>query len=83
MNDIAAGVGLILLVVFFEAVFVVGFNCGMGAIAAHMAKKRGLRPVPAFFLGFFMSFVALFIVAMVPLWRGAPASGGNELPPAA
>lgn len=47
--------------------FVLAFNCGMGAIAVHMARKRGLSAVPAFFMGFFLSFVALFIVALIPI----------------
>lgn len=42
------------------------FNCIMGAIAVGMARKRGLRPVPAFFAAFFASFVALFFIAMTP-----------------
>lgn len=47
-------------------ILVFGFNAIFGAIAVSMAGKRGLRTVPAFFAGFFGSFLALFFIAMFP-----------------
>ncbi len=41
-------------------------NIIFGIIAMNMANKRGLRTVPAFFAGFFGSFLSLFIIAMFP-----------------
>ncbi|MHB8062995.1 MAG: hypothetical protein ACYDG2_10230 [Ruminiclostridium sp.] len=41
-------------------------NIVVGIIAVSMAKKRGLRTVPAFFAGFFGSFLSLFFIAMFP-----------------
>ena len=50
---------LITMTVFNAAVF--------GTISVKMARKRGLRPVPAFFAGMFSSFIALFYIAMHPI----------------
>ena len=50
---------LITMIVFNAAVF--------GTIAVKMARKRGLRPVPAFFAAIFSSFVVLFYIAMHPI----------------
>jgi len=36
-------------------------------IAMNMAKKRGLRNVPAFFAGLFASYISLFFIAMFPI----------------
>lgn len=47
-------------------ILVFGFNAIFGAIAVSMASKRGLRTVPAFFAGFFGSFLVLFFIAMFP-----------------
>jgi len=41
-------------------------NVVFGIIAVSMANKRGLRTVPAFFVGMFGSFLSLFIIAMFP-----------------
>ena len=41
-------------------------NIIIGVIAVNMAKKRDLRPVPAFFIGFLSGFIGLFIVALTP-----------------
>ena len=41
-------------------------NIICGIVAMNMAKSRGLNHVPAFFAGFFGSFVALFFIAMFP-----------------
>ena len=41
-------------------------NVVIGIIAVSMAKKRGLRPVPAFFAGFFGGLIALFFIALTP-----------------
>lgn len=42
-------------------------NITVGIIAVSMAKKRGLRTTPAFFAGFFGSFLSLFFIAMFPI----------------
>jgi hypothetical protein len=34
-----------------------------------MARKRGLREIPAFCAAFFMSFIALFFIALTPKIR--------------
>lgn len=47
--------------------FVLVINIVVGIIAVSMAKKRGLRTTPAFFAGFFGSFLALFFIAMFPI----------------
>lgn len=41
-------------------------NIVIGIIAVSMAKKRELRTIPAFFAGFFGSFLSLFFIAMFP-----------------
>ncbi len=51
---------------FLPLIIMFGINGGIGAIAVSMAQNRGLRPVPAFFAGFFGSFLALFFIAMFP-----------------
>lgn len=43
------------------------FSCIMGWIAVRMARKRNFSIVPAFFLGFFFSFVTLIILALIPI----------------
>jgi hypothetical protein len=48
------------LIIFSLINFIIAF------IASKMAKNRGLLPVPAFFAGFFASFVSLFFIAMFP-----------------
>ena len=58
---------LSLLATLVPFVLMLVFNATMGAIAVFMAKKRGLKPVPAFFAAFFISFPALFIIAMFPV----------------
>ncbi len=42
------------------------FNLIPALIGMNMAKKRGLRNVPAFFSGLFGSFISLFFIAMFP-----------------
>jgi hypothetical protein len=44
-----------------------GLNAIFGIIAVNMARKRGLRTVPAFFAGMLSSFVVLFYIAMHPI----------------
>jgi hypothetical protein len=56
--------GLILASIVFPIFFLMAINIVIAIIAMGMAKKRGLRPVPAFFAGFFGSFLALFFIAM-------------------
>lgn len=57
-----------LLISFFMPIlFLSVFNIIFGVIAVNMANKRGLRTVPAFFVGFFGSFLSLFIIAMIPI----------------
>lgn len=49
-------------------IIMLGLNAGIfGTIAVNMARKRGLRTVPAFFAGMFSSFVVLFYIAMHPI----------------
>ncbi len=47
-------------------VLLLGIDIIFGVISLNMAKKRDLSQVPAFFAGFFGSFVTLFIIAMFP-----------------
>jgi membrane associated rhomboid family serine protease len=56
------------------ALGVAALNAIFGLVAADMAKKRGLKPVMAFFAAFFGSFVALLLIAAMPL----PAQGAGE-----
>ncbi len=57
-----------LLISFFMPIlFLSVFNIIFGVIAVNMANKRGLRTVPAFFVGFFGSFLSLLIIAMIPI----------------
>jgi uncharacterized membrane protein (DUF373 family) len=51
---------------FLPLLLISAINIAFGVIAVSMANKRGLRPVPAFFAGLFGSFLALFIIAMLP-----------------
>lgn len=49
-------------------IIMLGLNAAIfGTIAVNMARRRGLRPVPAFFAGMFSSFVVLFYIAMHPI----------------
>ncbi len=41
-------------------------NIIIGFVASNMAAKRGLLKIPAYFVGFFGSFLALLIIAMFP-----------------
>ncbi len=59
--------GQVVIGFFLPLIFVFGINGGIGAIAVSMASKRGLRTTPAFFAGFFGSFLALFFIAMFPI----------------
>lgn len=52
---------------FMPLLFLLAINIGIGAIAVSMAKKRGLRTTPAFFAGFFGSFLSLFFIALFPV----------------
>jgi len=52
---------------FLPMFFLLGINIAIGLIAVSMAKKRGLRTIPAFFVGFFGSFLSLFFIAMFPI----------------
>jgi len=56
----------ILATVVIPLILALVVNVVLGIIAVSMAKKRDLRPVPAFFLGFFAGIVGLFIVALTP-----------------
>lgn len=56
--------GLLLPLLFMSVI-----NIVIGIIAVSMAKKRGLSTVPAFFAGFFGSFLSLFFIAMFPINR--------------
>lgn len=59
--------GLLYLTAFFLPIFLLSaVNIVIGIIAVNMAKQRGLRTIPAFFAGFFGSFLALFFIAMFP-----------------
>lgn len=59
--------GLYFLLGFFLPLFfMAAVNSVIGIIAVNMAKQRGLRTTPAFFAGFFGSFLALFFIAMFP-----------------
>jgi hypothetical protein len=60
-----------------------GLCVGFGAIAYHMAKSRGLQTVPAFFAGFFGSFIALFFIAMFPKKDLAGTQETGVTPPSA
>jgi hypothetical protein len=51
---------------FIPILFLFGINGGIGAIAVSMASKRGVTTTPAFFAGFFGSFLAMFFIAMFP-----------------
>ncbi len=63
----SANTGVFLLGFFMPLIFMFGINAIIGVVAVNMAKKRGLRPVPAFFAGFFASFLSLFFIAMFPI----------------
>ncbi|PYG85018.1 hypothetical protein LY28_03378 [Ruminiclostridium sufflavum DSM 19573] len=52
---------------FTPILFMLVINVVFGIIAVSMAKRRGLNTVPAFFAGFFGSFVPLLIIAMFPV----------------
>lgn len=52
---------------FLPLIILLGVNAFIGTRAKKMAIKRGLRPVPAFWAGFFLSVGALFIIAMNPI----------------
>ncbi len=54
---------------FLPLLSVLVVNIVIGIIAVSMAKKRGLNTVPAFFAGFFGSFLSLFFIAMFPINR--------------
>jgi hypothetical protein len=58
--------------VLFSALGIAALNAIFGLIAVDMAKKRGLRPVMAFFAAFFGSFVVLLVLAAMPAPAGAP-----------
>lgn len=60
---------LVFVSLILPLLFMAAINVIMGIIAVNMAKKRGLRTVPAFFSGFFGSFIALFFIAMFPINR--------------
>jgi hypothetical protein len=62
----SAYTGLALAAAIIPVLLGLVFNAIIGAIAVGMAKKRGLKPVPAFFAGLFGSFLALFFIAMFP-----------------
>ncbi len=51
---------------FLPLMFIPLINIIVGIIAVNMANSRGLRTVPAFFAGFFGSFISLFFIAMIP-----------------
>lgn len=68
MTDISNGMSAILFAAtLIPLLLMVCLNVVFGIIASNMAKKRGLRTVPAFFAGLFGSFVALFFIAMFPV----------------
>ncbi len=64
--DPAAASALIFASLIIPMVLALVMNVVFGIIAVSMAKKRGLNSVPAFFAGFFASFIALFFIAMLP-----------------
>ncbi len=64
--DPAAASALVFASLLVPMVLMLVVNVVIGIIAVSMAKKRGLNTVPAFFAGFFSSFVALFFIAMFP-----------------
>ena len=75
------GVQFIMIFCIVISIVSLGLCAGFGAIALHMAKSRGLRTVPAFFAGFFGSFVALFFIALFPKKDTAESQGTNVTPP--
>ncbi len=64
--DPAAASALLFASLVVPALLALVVNVVMGIIAVSMAKKRGFNTVPAFFAGFFGSFIALFFIAMFP-----------------
>jgi len=60
------GLKLFILSIILVIIMSLIFNLIPAFIAMNMAKKRGLRSVPAFFAGLFSSFVSLFFIAMFP-----------------
>jgi hypothetical protein len=64
--DPAAASALVFASLVIPMVLMLGVNVVMGIVSVSMAKKRGLNTVPAFFAGFFGSFIALFFIAMFP-----------------
>ncbi len=58
---------LLLAATLIPLVLMFCLNVVFGVLALNMAKKRGLKTVPAFFAGLFGSFVSLFIIAMFPV----------------
>jgi len=63
----AVNQGVLLAGLLFPLFILAVINVVVGIIAVSMAKKRGLRTTPAFFAGFFGSFVSLFFIAMFPV----------------
>ncbi|HYE11841.1 MAG TPA: hypothetical protein VEF53_16870 [Patescibacteria group bacterium] len=56
------------IITLLPMIIMLGLNAAIfGTIAVKMARKRGLRTVPAFFAGMFSSFVVLFYIAMHPI----------------
>ena len=68
MMDVSGGFNITQLVLgyFLPWIFISSINIIFGVFAVIMANKRGLRPVPAFFAGFFGSFLSLIFIAMFP-----------------
>ncbi len=64
--DPAAASALLFASLVVPMILMLVVNVVVGIIAVSMAKKRGLNTVPAFFAGFFGSFIALFFIAMLP-----------------
>lgn len=56
-----------LLAYLVPALIALVLNVVFGIIAVNMAKKRGMKPVPAFFVAFFTSFIGLLIIGMFPV----------------
>jgi len=77
----AYGYQFIVILCIVCAIVALGLRAGAGTIAYFMAKSRGLRTVPAFFAGFFASFIALFFIALFPKKNPVETQGTVTAPP--
>jgi hypothetical protein len=67
VSSVSSAIGSLVGLLFWMIV-----NAGIGAIAVFMAKNRRLQTIPAFFLGFFASFLSLFVIALTPVKQKDP-----------